>query len=381
MSDNNTDPAIFTSAEDASAQLMALLDAAVDAIISIDHLGKILLFNHAAETMFGYPKQQVIGKNVTCLMPDEYCEKHNHYLANYVANRQSNVLGGERKLTARRADNSEFPIRLSLGEVKSSGSPRFVGIIRDVTEQERLKRETIEIRNKQAHLARLSSLGEMTASIAHEINQPLSAISSYTQASKRLLIQTPMDQQRLSETLEKIDSQAVRASEVISRLRGFVKKRVIQKKKINLNALIRDTITLARFDTRIQDHEVMLTLCEDKPPGIVADPIQIQQVVLNLIRNAIDAMEDLIGEKLIIECEWTKSDVIRVSVIDHGHGVDEKTAADLFTPFFTTKDDGMGMGLSICQSILHAHGGNLNYAANKEGGSKFSFSLPASELS
>lgn len=381
MTENNPDNRLAGIEAEASAQFMAVLDAAVDAIISIDQEGHILLFNRAAETMFGYSKQQIVGKNVSCLMPDKYAESHGQFLKKYVAHGQSKVIGVERKLTAKKADNAEFPIQLSLGEVKSDGLSRFIAIIRDISEQEHLKREAIETRNRQAHLARLSSLGEMTASIAHEINQPLSAISSYTQASKRLLAKTPMDQQRLSNTLEKIDAQAVRASDVINRLREFVKKRAGRRKHVDLNQLVLDTLDLAKFDTRIQDHEVKLQLCTDISPCILADPIQIQQVILNLIRNAIDAMEDMKGATLLVECEWTKPDTIQVSVIDHGHGVDASIVPDLYTPFFTTKEDGMGMGLSICQSILQAHGGNLSYTAHQPVGSKFSFSLPASELS
>ena len=365
----------------ADKKVWALLDAAVDAIISVDDQGKIELFNRAAACLFGYSPANMIGKDITCLMPEQYRNGHQNYVKTYLKTRTSKIIGQGRELKGCKANGEVFPIHLSVGELQIDGRIGFIGIIRDLTEKEQSRREAVDAHTRQSHLTRLSNLGEMTAGIAHEINQPLSAISAYTQASLRLLKQSPIDQEKLAGTLEKIEQQAIRASDVIMRLREFVKKRVAKTEPVDLNKLILDTVGLAKVDTRIRDHEVILNLSAEKRPCLQADSAQIQQVLLNLIRNAIDAMEDLPGAELVITSQWLNDRTIEVSVVDHGHGVDKKALPNLFTPFFTTKKEGMGMGLTVSQGIIQAHGGELYYRAAPNVGSNFSFSLPATALS
>jgi two-component system sensor kinase FixL len=368
--------------KDANERLIALLDAAVDALVIIDGKGNIELFNAAAQNMFLYTSQEVLGQNVKLLMPASFSVEHDKYLSSYLNSGEAKIIGKGRKVKGKKSTGEEFPIFLSVGEVKDSSHVQFVGIIRDITEQERDKVEAQESRERLSHASRLSSMGELAAGIAHEMNQPLSAISSYAQASKRLLqSDTPDNETKVVAALDKICDQAIRASEVINRLRTFVKKRVTQRESVDLNGLILETVNLAKVDTRILDHEVILELNHHKQPKLLADPVQIQQVLLNLIRNGIDAMEHIKGAPLRIHSQWLSDMMIEVSVIDCGHGMDEETSSGIFTPFFTTKEQGMGMGLPVSQTIIHAHGGRIYFGPEQPSGSIFSFSLPATIIS
>jgi two-component system sensor kinase FixL len=364
--------------KDANERLIALLDAAVDALVIIDGKGNIELFNSAAQKMFGYSQQDVFGKNIKTLMPAPFSVEHDKYLSSYLASGEAKIIGKGRKVRGKKFNGEEFPIFLSVGEVKNSSHIQFVGIIRDISEQERDRIEARESSERLSHASRLSSMGDLAAGIAHEMNQPLSAISSYAQASKRLLQSVTKDNKvKVVTALDKICDQAIRASEVINRLRTFVKKRIAQRESVDLNALILETVNLAKVDTRILDHEVLLKLCHDKMPKLLADRVQIQQVLLNLIRNGIDAMEHNKGAPLLIKSHWLSNLMIEVSVIDCGHGIDQKTSRGIFNPFFTTKATGMGMGLSVSQTIIHAHGGDIYFGPGENSGCTFSFSLPA----
>jgi len=370
---------------DANAKLTALLDAAIDAIIIINHKGQIELFNAAAQRMFGYKSAEVVGQNVKMLMPEPYQHEHDQYLDNYIQTTQARIIGSGREVKALKKSGEIFPIDLSVGEVKDSSHKQFVGIIRDMTEQIKARVEVINSRERLAHVSRLNTMGEMAAGIAHEINQPLTAVTSYAQACKNILanshITTTEQQfpkQRLLQTLDKISEQALRAAEVIKRLRAFVKKRKAQRELIDLNQLIAETIELASIDTRLLDHGITLKLTQQFPPLLLIDPIQIQQVLFNLIRNAIDAMEDQTNEPIEIYSQWIGRKYIEVGVIDSGLGIKEQDKTLLFTPFFSTKNAGMGMGLPISQSIIQAHGGELKHHSRASRGSIFSFTLPVS---
>ncbi|WP_240919831.1 PAS domain S-box protein [Paraglaciecola sp. 20A4] len=371
---------------DANAQLKALLNAAVDAIIIIDHLGCIELFNAAAQKMFGYPSSEVVGNNIRMLMPEPYRREHDKYLSNYMETKNAKIIGTGREVKACKKNGEIFPIELSVGEVLESSHKQFVGIIRDISEQVKARSDAIANRERLAHVTRLSTMGEMAAGIAHEINQPLSAISSYAQACKNMLERssnvpdTIAQQQKLSITLEKISSQARRAGEVIRRLRGFVKKRTAEREYVDLNVLIKDSIELAKVDTRLLDHGISLSLTASPAPLLLIDEIQIQQVLFNLIRNAIDAMEDQPTDQVNISSKWIDAQYIEVSVTDTGYGVSKENLVHLFHPFFTTKETGMGMGLPICQSIIQSHGGELRHRAGIDKGSVFSFTLPAKSI-
>jgi two-component system sensor kinase FixL len=383
---NNPNNSDVQQSEDASATLSALLNAAVDAMIIIDHKGTIELFNEAAETMFCYEAGSVLGKNVKILMPDPYHSEHDQYLQHYKRTNEKRIIGKGREVKARKSSGEIFPIELSVGEVKGASHKQFVGIIRDITNMVKAREDAIKNRVLLDHATRLSNMGEMAAGIAHEINQPLTAIVSYAQACVNMLGQKASNQpaelptEKIIGVLNKLSKQARRASEVTDQIRTFVKQQKTQRETVDLNSLIKETVELAKVDSRLNFHGVELHLnCEPKPV-INADPTQIQQVLLNLIRNATDAMESQLNEPVCICSKWLDHQSIEVSVCDTGCGVNEANQSCLFDPFFSTKDAGMGMGLPISRSIMLAHGGDLKYRQGVPKGSVFVFSLLAEEI-
>lgn len=362
----------------ARAQFQALLDAAVDAIVLIDERGLILGFNRSAESLFGYAAAEVVGHNVRMLMPEPYRAEHDEYIQRYLDSGEARIIGIGREVTAQRKDGSCFPIDLSVGEIADDTGPaRFVGIIRDLTERKVVEQEIVEQRERLAHLTRLGTIGEMTTAIAHEINQPLTAISTYAQASERLLRSGTSDEAELASTLHKIGEQARRAGEVIRHLRRLVKQRDSETEIADLNELIRDLLHLAQVDTRAHGLSIHTELANRLPP-IEVDSIQIQQVILNLIRNAVDAMAEWrADDALIIRTAALDKNWVEVRVIDSGPGIPNLVLERLFEPFVTTKPDGLGVGLSICRSILNSHGGELHFDSNSPAGTVARFTLPA----
>lgn len=357
----------------------ALMEAVVDAIIVIDGRGTILEFSKAAIEMFGYEPTEIVGENVSTLMPEPYRSHHDGFLDNYRKTGKPKIIGIGREVRARRKDGSVFPIDLAVGEVADDDEPRFVGIIRDISARKAVELEAREQRERLAHVTRLSTMGEMAAGIAHEVNQPLTAIATYANAGGRLLTAKTPDLAGLAEILEKLSAQAIRAGEVIRRLRHFVKKREGHYEVVSVNELAYETLQLAEVDS--SHHDVELTLQTSKEDlSILADTVQIQQVMLNLIRNAIEAEAmDAADKRSIIIRIQDLTDLVRIEIIDHGSGLDANVKENLFMPFQTTKESGMGMGLSISRSIIEAHKGVLAYRANPRGGAIFYFELPTAE--
>jgi len=362
----------------AASEWKALLDAAVDAIIVIDHRGCIETFNSAAEVIFGLSVKEVIGKNVSVLMPEPYKSEHDNYIKSYLETGNATIIGIGREAQAKRKNGELFPIDLSVGEIPTGGQPKFVGIVRDTTDQKRSDEEVSQTRERLAQFGRLSTLGEMAAGLAHEINQPLTAIATYTQACQRLIESGQRNDKEILDALEKCNTQAQRAGEVIRRLRRFVKKRELGRRAANCDEIVRDLAALAEVDARNNGIPLTFDVAANLP-GIMVDTVQIQQVILNLIRNGIDAMKntDCLVKGITVSARTFRGNQVRISVTDHGIGITEETAKRLFEPFFTTKSSGMGLGLAICRSIIQSHGGVLAFAENPQGGTTFYFTLPA----
>jgi two-component system sensor kinase FixL len=493
----------------AEREFQTLLDAAVDAIIVIDHAGRIEQFSHAAQLVFGYTADEIIGQNVRALMPEPYRREHDGYLHRYHTTNEPRIIGIGREVRAQRKDGTIFPCELAVGKVAGAEPARFVGFIRDITlrkqAEERLRRSEAELRLAQelanlgnyvehlngveanyvspqlqrmfglapesgydeliatiesrvnttdaeklrsamaelladagtmdieyrvllpdgstrylhhiaqvsrdaqgtavkhvgtvhdvtdrrhaedearqlqerlTHFSRLSTMGEMAAGLAHEINQPLSAIATYAQACQRFVKSPHRDDADVLEALEQISVQALRAGEVIRRLRNFVKNREVKREAVDCSRLLEDLRTLAETDARL--HNVRLRLeAEPGLPTVYADPIQLQQVVLNLVRNAIDAMAELPMERreVMLTTRALPDGEIEVIVADHGTGLAPEASEHLFNPFFTTKSGGTGLGLAISRSIVRAHGGRLWHTPNDGSGARFHFTLPVS---
>ena len=359
----------------------AVVETAVESIITIDTRGCIETFNVAAQKMFGYALEEVRGKNVRMLMPDPYRSEHDQYLSRYTTTDKAHIIGIGREVSAQRKDGSVFPIHLSVGEVAHSSKRRFVGLIRDISTQREAELEARQHREQLAHMDRLNMLGEMAAGIAHEINQPLTAISLFSHAGKRLIEAGNYD--KLSEVCDKLSQHAQRAGAVIERVQAMSRRQDSTKEIADCNALIREVAKLAESEALLRNISIAVET-SDELPNVSVDPIQIQQVALNLLRNGMEAMR-------MIDCRhgstihiWTDhcpkgGGGVQVAVSDSGCGVSEEAAKKMFTPFSSSKETGMGMGLSICRAIVAAHGGQLEYRNNPHPhqGATFFFSLPA----
>ena len=361
----------------AAPEWKALLDAAVDAIIVIDHRGRIETFNSAAEVIFGFSAQEVLGKNVSLLMPEPYRSEHDGYIHNYLETGNAKIIGFGREAQGNRKSGSIFPIGLSVGEIPTGDQPKFVGIVQDITDRKRSEEEIHHIRERLSQFGRLSTLGEMAAGLAHELNQPLTAIATYTQACQRLIESGKSDDDEILATLKKCDAQAQRAGDVIRRLRQFVQKRELGRQEVSCEELIHDLAALAEVDAR--NNRIPLTIdVAEGLPNIMVDAVQIQQVILNLIRNGIDAMlnMDQSDEGISVSVTKLENDQLNIAVTDHGSGITKEAEKRIFQPFFTTKSSGLGLGLAICQSIITSHGGVLSFTKNPSGGTTFHFTLP-----
>jgi two-component system sensor kinase FixL len=360
-----------------AAEFQALLDATVDAIIVIDERGQIVTFNRAAELMFGHAAADVVGKNVDMLMDEPHRSQHREYMGRYLATGVPHVIGTGREVEARRANGEVFPVSLAIGEATRDGQRRFVGILRDLSVQRAAEQEARALELRLAHMARFNLMGEMAAGIAHEINQPLSAIATYAQAARRLVQGKDIDADTLAEMCGKIDEQARRAGQVIDNLRKFIRKQDMETRSLDVNRIIDDVVRLIEADAHSEGIPLHV-----KPgtalPNVRADAVQLQQVLLNLTRNSVDAMRGGLGKDrgIIIATERGERGGVRITVTDHGHGVPRQIGENIFHPFVTTKREGLGVGLAISKTIVESCGGSLSYSDNPRGGAVFAVELP-----
>ncbi|NNF18107.1 MAG: PAS domain S-box protein [Gammaproteobacteria bacterium] len=362
--------------EQRAKMLSTVVDTAVDAIITIDKSGSIVTVNPAAARMFAYRSDDMIGHNVKMLMPEPFHTDHDDYIANYLATGKRKIIGIGREVSCRRSDDSEFPADLAISEIPGNGLARFAGILRDRTEHEDFLNRLQKQQESLAHVNRLGTLGEMTAGLAHEINQPLTAIATYAQAAQRLLDGAGDNRNQLKTALVQVDEQAHRAGAVVRRMRALAKGEQTERKFCDLHQLIEDIKPLITLDARHRGVAVIYELAPENT-DVFVDKVQIQQVMLNFVRNGIDAMDSVPAGKrrLIISTEVIHDHQLKTAVRDFGHGVSNESVDGLFHPFFTTKVDGMGMGLSISKSIISAHGGTIGFEHPSGLGARFWFIL------
>jgi two-component system sensor kinase FixL len=358
------------------ARFRTVLETIPDAMVVIGERGLIEAFSPSSERMFGYRADEVIGQNVRILMPSPYHERHDEYLAHYRETGERRIIGIGRVVTGRRKDGTAFPMELSVGEVVLEGRRIFTGFVRDLTMRKNTERELADLQAELSHVARVSEMSQMGSTLAHELNQPLAAIVNYLQACRRLLQNQPAQAERVQEAIEKAVAQADRAGQIIRRLRQFVEKRETERRQEDINAVVQEAASLALIGAKSAGVVSNIDLDRNVAPVLI-DKIQIQQVVLNLVRNAIEAMAHSARQQLTIATESHDSD-IEIRVTDTGLGLSSEVADKLFEPFQTTKSSGMGIGLSICRSIVEAHGGHIWAAKNPVGGTIFSFTLPSS---
>jgi two-component system sensor kinase FixL len=363
----------------ASPEITALLEATVDAVVMVDHHGTVTAFNSAAERLFGFDATEVVGNNVRMLMNTGDRERHDDYMDRYHKTREARIIGIGREVQACRKDGSEFPVFLSIGQIPGSDPPRYVGYMHDVSARRAAEDEARHALARLNHVSRLATMGEMAAGLSHELNQPLAAINNYARACARLLELPQPDLPEIQDALKEISGQALRAGEIIRRLRSLVRNEDARRELVDINHVIRDIETLLRSDARVHDSRLTLDLAADLPP-VRIDAIQIQQVLLNLVHNAFEAVKtvsDPARREAFVYTRALSRNSVEVRVCDLGPGLEETHRIRVFEPFFTTKSDGTGLGLAISKSIIKAHGTELAYEPNEPVGACFRFSLPA----
>jgi two-component system sensor kinase FixL len=357
------------------AHLQSILDTVPDAMVVIDETGHIQSFSLAAERLFGWSPDEVRGQNVKMLMPGPYREQHDGYLLRYRTTGEKRIIGIGRVVVGRRRDGSDFPMELAVGEMRSNDRRYFTGFIRDLTERQKTEGRLQDLQAELVHIGRLSALGEMSSALAHELNQPLSAVGNYINGARRLM-DSGAAPEAIREGLDKAAAQTLRAGEIIRRLRDFVQRGETDRRIESLSKLVEEASALALLGAKDADIRVAIRL-DPKHDLILADRVQIQQVLLNLIRNSVDAMIDSPERRLVISSEAAEGDMVQVNVADTGGGMAPEVMEKLFQPFVSTKSHGMGVGLSICRTIVESHGGRIWPEPHRPRGTVFRFTLPA----
>lgn len=375
-----SDASVYADPSSGAIQLDSVLDAMVESMIVIDEHGTIERVNKVTGDMFGYRPDELVGQSIGILMVGADKARHGNYLNRYKETGIRRIIGIGREVQAQRKDGSSFPAHIAVGEVGAGNTRRFVGLIRDLTEQRQSEEEALRQREEMVNVSRLSMMGEMAAAMAHELNQPLTAIANYAAASIRLLEQGTADSLAdVRDALQEIKDQAHRAGDVIQRTRSFTKSADGTRTVTRIHEVAALIRSLATLDTKANNIQLKWEIPADLPP-VVVDSVQIQQIILNLVRNAVDAMENIPADRreISVTAKLTAPHEIRLEVSDRGTGVSEAAAANIFNAFYTTKSAGMGMGLAICRTIARAHGGQLGFRNNEpeEGGATFFFTLP-----
>jgi two-component system sensor kinase FixL len=359
------------------AHLQSILATVPDAMAVIDERGMIQSFSSAAERLFGYSADEVIGQNVKLLMPSPYRDEHDSYLARYRRTGERRIIGIGRVVVGQRKDGSTFPMELAVGEMRAASQHFFTGFIRDLTERQQTEARLQELQAELVHVSRLTAMGEMASALAHELNQPLSAISNYMKGSRRLLENNTDERAgQARNAMDKAAEQALRAGQILRRLRDFVARGESERRVEDVKKLVEEASALALVGAKDKGVRVRFDF-SPQADYVLADKVQIQQVLLNLIRNGIEAMEESERRELVVSIARADENMVEIGVTDTGSGIAPEVSDHLFQPFVTSKPQGMGVGLSISRTIIEAHGGSIAPRPNKGGGTVFSFTLPA----
>ncbi len=364
------------TADQTEAWFHSLLDTAIDGIIVTDDNGYILAFNKACEELFGYSASEIMGQGISKIMPRSEAAHHGRHLTRYLETGKKRIIGIGRELNARRRDGSEFPIELSIGEANTNTGRQFIGIIRDISWRKQSEARQRQLQHDLEHLARLSAMTELGAAIAHELNQPLTAIMLYMQAATRNAGSSGLDDDTRG-ILEKAASEAERAGKILRGMRRFIEKGEVERRAVSIHEVIHEAVDL--MSQSLIDKGIELHFSLDEKGGQVqvnAEPVQIQQILVNLVRNAVDALKQAAEKKILIETV-IRDKMVEIAVEDSGPGLDEDILPNLFRAFSASQNGGMGLGLAISRSIARRHDGELTTAAPQNGrGARFVLTLP-----
>ena len=365
-----------TALAEREAHLQSVLDTVPDAMVVIDTKGVMQSFSVTAGRLFGYTAEEAVGRNVNMLMPEPYKPQHDDYLGRYLATGERRVIGIGRLVVGRRKDGSTFPMELSVGEMRLGERRFFTGFVRDLTERQRTQQRLHDLQASMIHMSRFTALGEMASTLAHELNQPLTAVASYLKGCGRLLDAGQSENMpTVRDAIERAGEQALRAGQIIRRLRDFVARGESERQVENLADLIEGASALALIGVKETGVQAILEF-DPRVDSVLADKVQIQQVLFNLIRNAVEAMQEVTIRRLVVATRKLDDETVEVSVVDTGPGIPPDVAAQMFQPFVSTKREGMGVGLSISRTIVEAHGGRLWTEPNPGGGAAFRLTLP-----
>lgn len=363
-----------------ASHLRSILATVPDAMIVINEAGEILWFSAAAEQLFGFAETEVIGSNVSRLMPSPYREQHDAYLKRYLTTGEKRIIGTGRTVIGERRDGSTFPMELAVGEAISEGARVFTGFIRDLTDKHAAEQRIDELRSDLVHAARVSAMGTMASTLAHELNQPITAVVNYARGVRKLLQDDkPEDRAMIDDALDGAYEEGLRAGGIVRRLREFVARGEVEKSVENLVELVDEASKLALIGTRERGIEARFEL-DPAARQVLVDKIQIQQVLINLMRNAIEAMSQSPVRMLTVSSAPEEGGFIQVTVADTGPGVAPEIAENLFRAFNSTKSSGMGLGLSICRTIVEANGGRIWMEPGAQAGACFHFTLVRADM-
>ncbi|MCR9196578.1 MAG: PAS domain S-box protein [Hyphomonas sp.] len=354
--------------------MQSILASVPDAMIVIDDTGKILAFSAAAERLFGYEAEDISGRNVSQLMAGADEKHHDQYIRNYLSTGEKQIIGIGRIVEAKLANGDTIPVELKIGEANVHGRRLFTGYIRDMSEQQANALRLNEMQVELANFSRLSAVGTMASAMAHELNQPLTAVANYLEAARDLLDQAdPETLSFIQEALDAAATQSIRAGQIVRRLRDYVSRGELDLRSVQLQDVVDDAISLAKVGIEGQLARVISRVPGDFP-ALLADRLQLRQVIVNLVRNAIEALAETANPQVWVRAELEDGLAV-ITVEDNGPGYQGQGDASPFDAFNSSKTHGMGLGLSICQTILDAHGTDIEYAPSDKGGAAFKFTL------
>lgn len=366
----------ITDRKRADEKFRLAVESSPSAIVMVDQRGRIVLVNSQTEKAFGYTRAELIDQPVETLLPERYRGQHPGHRQKFFAAPEARAMGAGRELFARRKDGSEFPVEIGLNPIQAEEGAFVLAAIIDISERRKVEAEMQRHRQELAHVSRVSIMGELSASMAHELNQPLTAILSNAQAAQRFMASGTADMNEFREILKDIAYDTTRARDVIRHLRALVKKSEPDFMRLDVSDTIREVVGFLHGDIVARNVRVALELAPNLPP-VHGDRIQLQQVMINLLLNAFDALNGSpVSDRLVVVATTLDAPrLVRVSVRDSGVGIPRDKLDSIFDPFYTTKPEGMGMGLSVTRSIIESHGGRIWAENNADRGAMFQFTL------